>query len=127
MAYVRGNLAVQPKRQPQREERYRETAKTVVRKSNLSGREKVLYLMTIIFCVAIAIVLIGRYTEIYNTNRNIQQVMRDTEALKKEAGVLEATKEKKLDWDRIADIAAQNGLVYSEDLNDIKVQQDSGN
>lgn len=127
MAYVRGNLAVQPKRKPQIEERYRETTKTVVRKASLPGPEKLLYLLTIVFCVGVAMFLIGRYAEIYSMNRSIQQVIRDTEMMYKDTLVLEAKREEVSRWERIEAEALKNGLVWPDKLNDIKVEkQDFG-
>lgn len=125
MAYVRGNLAVQPKRRPQVEERYRETTKTVVRKAQISGREKLLYLMTVFFCVAVAVFLISRYADIYSQNREVQQIIGKTQTLTKEITVAEAERQALLDWKAIEKIALENGLVWPEQANDIKVQKQS--
>lgn len=125
MAYVRGNLAVQPKRRPQVEERYRETTKTVVRKAQISGREKLLYLMTVFFCVAVAVFLISRYADIYSQNREVQKIIGTTQTLTKEISVAEAERQALLDWSAIEKIALENGLVWPEEANDIRVQKQS--
>lgn len=128
MAYVRGNLAVQPKRRPQVEERYRETTKTVVRKAQLSGREKLLYLMTVVLCVTVAVVLIARYADIYSQNREVQKIISTTQTLTKEISVAEAQRQALLDWSAIEKIALEHGLVWPEKVDDIKVQKlSSGN
>ena len=123
MAYSRGNLAVQPKRRPQVEERYRETTKTVVRKSNLPGREKLLYLLTIVFCVAVAMFLMGRYADIDKLNRDIQQKAAATQTLQKEILVMEVAIEELSSWERIEKEAFAHGLVWPEDMNDIIVHK----
>lgn len=128
MAYVRGNLAVQPKRQPQVDERYRETTKTVVRKAQLPGREKLLYLLTVVLCVAVAVVLIGRYANIYSQNQEVQQIIGTTQTVNKEIAVAEAQRQALLDWNLIEKIAIDHGLVWPDKVDDITVQkQTSGN
>ncbi|MBD8496758.1 cell division protein FtsL [Paenibacillus arenosi] len=121
MAYVRGNLAVKPKYKPPVRQRERQPHKKqqAPRKSTLSAKEKLLYLFTIVFCVLIASVLIYRYAIIYETNKNVQTLKRQTEALHAESNVLKVEREKKSDWARIEQFAKDKGLKMSDKPNDI--------
>ncbi|MDO7905412.1 hypothetical protein Q5741_03175 [Paenibacillus sp. JX-17] len=74
MAYTRGNLAVKQNTQQQRKsapQQVKETTTVVTRRKELPTREKLLYLMSVIVCVVIAGLLISRYADIYQVNRNI--------------------------------------------------------
>lgn len=72
MAYTRGNLAVQEKSTERVSPRYREKTKVITRRTYLPVKEKLLYLMTVVVCVAMAIVVIGRYAHIYDLNKQNQ-------------------------------------------------------
>ena len=59
MAYVNGNLALQPKRKPdQKQQNFRETRKVVVKRKPIPVQEKLLYMFTILVCVVVAGVII---------------------------------------------------------------------
>ncbi|MBM7565700.1 septum formation initiator family protein [Paenibacillus sacheonensis] len=71
MAYVNGNLAMQPKRKPDQKPSYRETKKVVVKRKSIPVQEKLLYLFTILVCVVVAGVVIFRYAQIYQMEQQI--------------------------------------------------------
>ncbi|RJG26086.1 cell division protein FtsL [Paenibacillus thiaminolyticus] len=121
MAYTRGNLAVRPERQQQPRPKVHQTTKTVVRKNTLPTREKLLYLLTILLCTAVALVLIGRYAQIYDMNRQIQNLKRETVSLQDQTSVLRVEVEKLSDWKRVEEIARKNGLVFPETPLEIQV------
>ncbi|MCG7407804.1 cell division protein FtsL [Paenibacillus sp. ACRRX] len=128
MGYVRGNLAVRPERRPQVQERYKETTKKVVRKASLPMREKMLYLLTIVFYSAVAFMLIARYADIYTLNREIQSSKREVDKMATEMGVLKVKQQQLSDWDRIRQVAEANGLRLPDqpaEIHSFKV--DSGN
>ncbi|UHA74131.1 cell division protein FtsL [Paenibacillus sp. 481] len=125
MAYNRGNLAVKkPEKRRRQQTQFRETTKKLTRKAALPMREKMLYLFTVVVCSAVAMFLIGRYAEIYELNRNIEAMKRDTEDLKKQASVLHVEKERLSDWDRIGSVASENGLTRPTTPEQINVYKE---
>ncbi|BBH21229.1 hypothetical protein Back11_25740 [Paenibacillus baekrokdamisoli] len=75
MAYVNGNLALQPKRKPeQQKQAFRETRTVVVKRKTLPMQEKLLYMFTILVCVLVAGVIIFRYAQIYQMDLQIKQL-----------------------------------------------------
>ncbi|WP_232729920.1 hypothetical protein [Paenibacillus phocaensis] len=96
MAYTRGNLAVKEKQaershQPQR---YRETTKVVTRRSPLPVREKLLYMMTVMFCVAVMGGLLWQNVSLYNIKRQMFNLNTDIQAINAEVKELAIQKEK---------------------------------
>ncbi|MCM3126254.1 MULTISPECIES: hypothetical protein [unclassified Paenibacillus] len=96
MAYTRGNLAVKERVQEQQAQpqRYKETTKVVTRRTGLPTREKFLYLMSVIVCVIIVSVMVGRYVNIYDLNKQTHAVEQATVLANKEIAVLDVHKEK---------------------------------
>ncbi|MCK8487841.1 hypothetical protein M0651_11715 [Paenibacillus sp. MBLB2552] len=96
MAYTRGNLAVKEK-QAERSyptQRYRETTKVVTRRSPLPVREKLLYMMTVMFCVAVMGGLLWQNVSLYNIKRQMFNLNTDIQAINAEVKELTIQKEK---------------------------------
>ncbi|GAK39689.1 hypothetical protein TCA2_2178 [Paenibacillus sp. TCA20] len=96
MAYTRGNLAVKERVQEQQAQpqRYKETTKVVTRRTGLPTREKLLYLISVIVCVVVVSVMVGRYVNIYDLNKQTHTVEQATVLANKEIAVLDVHKEK---------------------------------
>lgn len=114
MANVRGNLALKEKRVQRPTDRYRETTKVVTRKAVLPMQEKLLYLFTIIICSLVAGVIIWRYAQIYDLNRQMQSMNREIQAMKQEMTVLKIEKEKLESPERIRGEAEKLGLIPAD-------------
>lgn len=79
---VHGNLAVQ--QAPAVEEGVAVKRKTVTRKVSIPAKEKLLYLLVIMFCMAVTGGIIFKYAQIYQINTTIHEVEADIQALHKE-------------------------------------------
>ncbi|ANF97695.1 hypothetical protein [Paenibacillus bovis] len=124
MAYTRGNLAVKQKPAEKVVRKYRETTKVVVRRSALPIQEKMLYLATVIFCVAIASVIIWRYAYIYELNKNAQDMASATALLQKQTTQNEL-RQHLLENDIVARAAAL-GYIEPTDTVPIQVSREKG-
>jgi len=124
VAYVNGNLALQPKRKPDPKESFRETKKIQVKRKSIPVQEKLLYLFTIIVCVIVAGVIIFRYAQIYEMNKQIKDMTRSYSAMEIEMKELKKQVETLKNPETIQDQAKKLGMV--EDSNDtIKVKTGS--
>lgn len=96
MAYTRGNLAVKEKQaeRSNQTQRYRETTKVVTRRSPLPVREKLLYMMTVMFCVAVMGGLLWQNVSLYNMKRQMFNLNTDIQAINAEVKELKIQKEK---------------------------------
>ncbi|AZK46882.1 hypothetical protein [Paenibacillus lentus] len=96
MAYTRGNLAVKEKTQQRgyQSQRYRETTKVVTRKSTLPVREKLLYMFTIVFCVAVMGGLLWQNSKLYGMKRDMYNINSDIQKMNAEMNELMIRKEK---------------------------------
>ncbi|MED4958689.1 MULTISPECIES: hypothetical protein [Paenibacillus] len=115
MAYTRGNLAVKQKsaeRKNPSTQRYRETTKVVTRRSTLQVREKLLYMVTIIFCVAVMAGLLWQNVTLYNIKRQMFNLNADIQAMSAEIKELTVKKEKL--EEQIPEEAAKLGYVEPE-------------
>ncbi|MGF7046148.1 cell division protein FtsL [Paenibacillus sp. DS2015] len=74
MAYTRGNLAVKPKPIERVSPGYREQTKVITRRATLPMKEKMLYLLTVVICVAVAGLIISRYANIYDINKQSEKL-----------------------------------------------------
>ncbi|AJS57745.1 hypothetical protein [Paenibacillus sp. IHBB 10380] len=74
MAYTRGNLAVKPKPIERVSPGYREQTKVITRRAPLPMKEKMLYLLTVVVCVAVAGLVISRYANIYDLNKQSEKL-----------------------------------------------------
>lgn len=96
MAYTRGNLAVKEKTQQRgyQSQRYRETTKVVTRRSALPVREKLLYMFTVMFCVAVMGGLLWQNSNLYSIKRDMYNLNSDMQKLNAEMNELMIQKEK---------------------------------
>lgn len=115
MAYTRGNLAVKEKAAERKvqTERYRETTKVVTRRSSLPVREKLLYMATVIFCVAVMGALLLQNSNLYNIKRQIYNVNAENQTMTLKVKELSLQKEKL--EERIPEEAAKLGYVKTEE------------
>ncbi|MBO2943212.1 cell division protein FtsL [Paenibacillus sp. F411] len=72
MAYTRGNLAVQ-ERQKERHNGYVEKTTVIRRRSQLPQKEKLLYLLSVMFVVAVMGWIGMGHVKMYELNRQIQK------------------------------------------------------
>ncbi|MBP3964238.1 cell division initiation protein [Paenibacillus lignilyticus] len=115
MAYVNGNLALQPKRKPEQRPQFRETKKVVIKRKSLPVQEKLLYMFTILVCVIVAGVVIFRYAQIYQMELQIKQLTKQHEQLTEQVAFLTSEFEKARDPKNIRDLAEKYGYTYPED------------
>jgi len=113
MAYVNGNLALQPKRKPEKQPTIRETKRVVVTRKSIPVQEKLLYMFTVLVCVAVAGVIIFRYAQIYDMNLKIKQLNNEYQTMNVEMEVLKKQVEKLSDPERIRKMAESQGMVSS--------------
>ncbi|WP_415639992.1 hypothetical protein [Paenibacillus sediminis] len=109
---MRGNLAVKEKSSERVSQRYRETTKVVTRRSPLPMKEKLVAILTVMVCVAIAGLIIWRYALIYDLNMQIQNADRNITDMKQQVTLLQLQKQKL--EDRIAEEAVSLGYVTSD-------------
>ncbi|MDN4620539.1 hypothetical protein QCD85_20650 [Paenibacillus sp. PsM32] len=124
MAYTRGNLAVKEQSAEKAARRYRETTKVVLRRSALPTKEKLLYLMTIIFCATVASVIVFQYAHIYEVNKNIQSMDSETASIKKQTTQNEIRKYSL--QDQIVERATALGYIEPTDTAPIQVSRVKG-
>ncbi|GKU78359.1 cell division protein FtsL [Paenibacillus sp. L3-i20] len=111
MAYVNGNLALQPKRKPQQKQVIRETKRTLVKRKSLPVQEKLLYLFTVLICVVVAGIIIFRYAQIYDMNLQIKKMNAEYHAMNIEVEDLKKQVEMLGDPERIRKMAELQGMV----------------
>lgn len=125
MAYINGNLALQPKRKPEQEkEVFRETRRVVVKRKSLPVQEKLLYLFTVILCVIVAGVIIFRYAQIYDMNLQIKKMNTEHQMLNVEVEELKRQVEMLSDPERIRKLAETQGMASTMD-GGITVKKDN--
>lgn len=124
MAYTRGNLAVQ-ERQKEQKSQYVETTTVIKRRSQLPKREKLLYLMSVLFVVAVMGWVGMSHVKIYDMNRQIQNADSQIKTLNQGIDTLQVKKQS-LEMG-IADKAKELGYVQAEQDNAIHVSPSSGN
>lgn len=114
MAYINGNLAMQPKRKPEKKPVIRETRHVVVKRKSIPMQEKLLFIFAIIICVFVAGVIINRYAQIYDTSVQIKQVTREYETINIELKEMKKQVEMLSDPARVKDMAAKQGMTSME-------------
>lgn len=122
MAYTRGNLAVKEKtaERGHQSQRYRETTKVVTKRAPLPVKEKLLYLATIVFCVAVMGGLLLQNANLYNIKRQIFNLNAEIQTMQVEVKEMSVQKEKL--EEKIPEEAAKLGYVLpSEDEFHIQV------
>ncbi|MDQ6418974.1 cell division protein FtsL [Paenibacillus sp. LHD-117] len=115
MAYVNGNLALQPKRKTKQEPVIRETKKLVIKRKSLPVQEKLLYLFTVLICVVVAGVIIFRYAQIYDMNLQINRMNTEYQTMNIELEELKKQVEMLSNPERIRKMAETQGMVNSLD------------
>ncbi|QHT60342.1 cell division initiation protein [Paenibacillus lycopersici] len=122
MAYINGNLAMQPKRKPERQPSYRETKKVVTRRKPIPVQEKLLYLFTILVCVVVAGVIIFRYAQIYQMEQEIATLSAKQTKLEEQIATLTTQKEIANDPKTLMEKAKEQGMVKADEKDDNSVK-----
>ncbi|RAV19801.1 cell division protein FtsL [Paenibacillus contaminans] len=123
MAYTQGNLATKPKEQ-QKEPgrvRIRETRKVVYKARTIPVQEKLIYLFTVFVCVVVAGVIIWRYAQIYEMNRNIQNIQVELKKLEAENSTLKQEVNKLMDPNRLKQEVEKKGLKAIDETQVVHV------
>ncbi|KRE35164.1 cell division initiation protein [Paenibacillus sp. Soil522] len=113
MAYVNGNLALQPKRKQDQQTVIKETKRLVKTRKSLPVQEKLLYMFTVLMCVVVAGVIIFRYAQIYDMNLQIKKLNSDYQTMNIEMEDLKKQVEMLSDPERIRKLAETQGMVSS--------------
>jgi cell division protein FtsL len=118
-SYIQGNLALDPKRKPNPQQRVKikETTKVVYRNSSLPAQEKMLYLFTVVLCVIVAGVIIWRFAAIYQMNANILKMQGEIREIQAQNSALKQEVEKLQSPDRLKEEAVRLGF----NLQDVKL------
>lgn len=121
MAYTRGNLAVKEKASQQRvtQQRYKETTKVVTRRTGLPAREKFLYLITLVAVIVVGGVMMSRYAQIYDLNKQAQSTLSEVREAEKTIADLQVEREKLNNL--VIEHARELGYVEATDKNVIYV------
>lgn len=124
MAYTRGNLAVQERQKETQQSAYLEKTKVVKRRSQLPQKEKLLYLLSVVFVVAVMGVIGMSHVHSYDLNRQIQAT--ENEILKAKRNISQLQVEKQTLEMQVLDKANELGYVPIEDDNMIHLSPVSG-
>ncbi|MHA0855842.1 hypothetical protein [Paenibacillus sp. CMAA1364] len=119
MAYTRGNLAMKPKPIERVSPGYREQTKVITTRTTIPVREKLLYLLTVIVCVAIASLVISRYAHIYDLNKQSQKISAVIASNKVKISQLEVQRQTLKE--KIVETALSEGYVLPEEHSVIHV------
>lgn len=111
-SYMHGSLAVEERAHP--EPRRQTRKRKVIRKKTMPVGEKLIYLVTIAACVAVAGCILWRYAMIYDTNMQIQHVQQEIKTYQAHNVDLQQKVRKLEDPKRLKDEAAKLGLVPAE-------------
>ncbi|HUC93141.1 MAG TPA: septum formation initiator family protein [Paenibacillus sp.] len=114
MAYMHGNLAVQPQKRQQRQASAQTKTRVVVRRKSLPVQEKLLYLFTVAMCVMVAGVIIFRYAQIYQMNLEIKQLTEKYETLSVQQKELQRKYETLSDPGMIKRKAEELGMIPND-------------
>lgn len=126
MAYY-GNLALQPQKKPEPSPRPAREREKIVRKRQLPIGEKLLYMFTIIICAVVAGFIVYRYAEIYQMNRQIQEINRQYEQTAEQLKELQREAERLSDPKRIIDEAKSKlGMVPLDPGRSITIVDNGG-
>ncbi|GIO97940.1 hypothetical protein J14TS5_30260 [Paenibacillus lautus] len=117
MAYTRGNLAVQERQKETQQSAYLEKTKVVKRRSQLPQKEKLLYMLSVVFVVAVMGVIGMSHVHSYDLNRQIHDT--DNNILKAKRDIDQLQVEKQTLETQILDKAKELGYVPIEDKNTI--------
>ena len=129
MAYTRGNLAVQERQKETQQSAYLEKTKVVKRRSQLPQKEKLLYLLSVVFVVAVMGVIGMSHVHSYDLNRQIHDT--DNNILKAKRNIDQLQVEKQTLEMQVLDKAKELGYVPIEDdntihLSPVSINRDTG-
>lgn len=124
MAYTRGNLAVQERQKETQQSAYLEKTKVVKRRSQLPQKEKLLYLLSVVFVVAVMGVIGMSHVHSYDLNRQIQAT--ENKILDAKRNINQLQVEKQTLEMQVLDKAKELGYVPIEDDNMIHLSPVSG-
>ncbi|SCZ03100.1 Cell division protein FtsL [Paenibacillus polysaccharolyticus] len=126
MAYTRGNLAVKEKAQERvTQQRYKETTKVVTRRTGLPGREKFLYLITLLAVIIVGGALMSRYAHIYELNKQAQSTIVKIKEAEKTIADLQVERETLNN--QVVENAKRLGYVEASDKDVIFVPRSTTN
>lgn len=126
MAYY-GNLALQPQRKPEQTPNQTRDRERVLRRRPLPIGEKLLYLFTLVVCAIVAGLIVYRYAEIYQMNREIQEINRQYEQRAEQLKELQREAERLSDPKRIIDEAKNKlGMVQLDPKRSITIVDNGG-
>ncbi|MBY0204358.1 hypothetical protein [Paenibacillus cucumis (ex Kampfer et al. 2016)] len=126
MAYTRGNLAVKEKAQERvTQQRYKETTKVVTRRTGLPGREKFLYLITLLAVIIVGGALMSRYAHIYELNKQAQSTIVKIKEAEKTIADLQVERETLNN--QVVENAKRLGYVEASDKDIIFVPRSTTN
>jgi cell division protein FtsL len=114
MAYMHGNLAMQPQKRTEQKRSTEESTKTAVRRRTIPVQEKLLYLFTVVMCVIVAGVIINRYAQIYQMNLEIKQMTTQYEEMNVQIKELQKKVEMLSDPSTIREKALLEGMVQND-------------
>jgi len=124
MAYTRGNLAVQERQKETQQSAYLEKTKVIKRRSQLPQKEKLLYLLSVVFVVAVMGVIGMSHVHSYDLNRQIHDT--DNKILQAKRSIDQLQVEKQTLEMQVLEKAKQLGYVPIEDSNMIHLSPVSG-
>lgn len=124
MAYTRGNLAVQERQKETQQSAYLEKTKVIKRRSQLPQKEKLLYLLSVVFVVAVMGVIGMSHVHSYDLNRQIHDT--DNKILQAKRSIDQLQVEKQTLEMQVLEKAKQLGYVPIEDNNMIHLSPVSG-
>ncbi|MGG3509786.1 cell division protein FtsL [Paenibacillus lautus] len=124
MAYTRGNLAVQERQKETQQSAYLEKTKVVKRRSQLPQKEKLLYMLSVVFVVAVMGVIGMSHVHSYDLNRQIHDT--DNKILKANRDISQLQVEKQTLETQILDKAKELGYVPIDNNNTIHLSPVSG-
>ncbi|GLX68257.1 cell division protein FtsL [Paenibacillus glycanilyticus] len=114
MAYINGNLAMQPKRKPDQKTVIRETKRVVVKRKSIPIQEKLLYMFTVVLCVIVLGVIVNQYAKNYDMRVQIKQMNNQSAALNIDMKELQKQVEMLSDPERIRKMAETQGMASTE-------------
>lgn len=109
------------KRNRQEQVRYREKQTIVYRAKSIPMKEKLIYLLMIFLCVAIAGTILWRYAQIYQMNNNIYKLETSIRQFETDNISLKQQIDKMNDLSIIKQGAEKNGLVPANPEQVIRV------
>lgn len=123
-----GNLAVREERQPEQQRKQQRPAAgqtaAYVRRKTIPVGEKLLYLLTVFVCVAVAGLILYRNANLYEMNRTIQKVTSEYETSADQTKELQREVDKLKDPARISRLAAEKGYVYDNGKKPITLSKE---